>query len=124
MGKTLKSQLLKKLSIKFCETQDSSSTNGKPKLLFYDYGCHIFFLQPIAEGNCEGNKKAYEIIVLLFNQIWTKWKKLLKQIPFRFLNLMKIGTSIIIQSQDGKDLKSSKIAVEFWIFGNLKAIES
>ena len=51
-GKTLKSQLLKKLSIKFFETQDLSSTNGKRKLLFYDYSWHIFFLQPITEGNC------------------------------------------------------------------------
>ena len=50
--KTLKSQLLKKLMIKFYETQDLSSTNGKAKLLFYDYSWHIFFLQPIAEGNC------------------------------------------------------------------------
>ena len=22
-------------------------------MLFYDYSCHIFFLQPIAEGNCD-----------------------------------------------------------------------
>ena len=34
--KTLKSQLLKKLLIKFYETQDLSSPNGKPELLFYD----------------------------------------------------------------------------------------
>ena len=27
--------------------------NGKPKLLFYDYSWHFFFLQSIAEGNCE-----------------------------------------------------------------------
>ena len=52
-GKTLKSRLLKKLSIEFYETQDLSSTQGKPKLLFYDYSWDIFFLQPIAEGNCE-----------------------------------------------------------------------
>ena len=51
--KTLKSQLLKKLQIEFYETQDLSSTHGKPKLLFYDYSCNFFFLQPIAEGNCE-----------------------------------------------------------------------
>ena len=38
------------------ETQDLSSPNGKPKLLFYDYSCHFFFLQPIAEGNCELEK--------------------------------------------------------------------
>ena len=41
--KTLKSQLLKKLSIKFYETQDVSSLNGKPKLLVYDYSCLLFF---------------------------------------------------------------------------------
>jgi hypothetical protein len=52
-GKTLKSQLLKKLSIEFFETQDLSSTNRKPKLFFYNYSWHFFFLQPIAEGNCE-----------------------------------------------------------------------
>ena len=46
------SALLKKLSIEFYETQDLSSTNGKPELLFYDYSWHIFSLQPIAEGNC------------------------------------------------------------------------
>ena len=53
IGKTLKSHLLKKLSIKFFETQDLSNTNGKPKLLFHDYSWHIFFLQPITEGNCD-----------------------------------------------------------------------
>ena len=52
-GKTLKSQLLKKLFIEFYETQDLSSTNGKPKLLFYDYSCYFFSLQAIAEGNCD-----------------------------------------------------------------------
>ena len=52
-GKTLKLQLLKKLSIEFYKTQDLSSTNDKPKLLFYDYSCNFFFLQSIAEGNCE-----------------------------------------------------------------------
>ena len=46
-------QLLKKPTIEFYETQDLSSPNGKPKLLFYDYSWHIFFLQPITEGNCE-----------------------------------------------------------------------
>ena len=51
-GKTLKSWLLKKLSLEFFETQDLSSTYGKPKLLFYDYSWNFFFLQPIAEGNC------------------------------------------------------------------------
>ena len=50
-GKTLKSQLLKKPSIEFYETQDLSSPNGKPKLLFYDYSWHFFSLQPIAKGN-------------------------------------------------------------------------
>ena len=44
--------MLKKLSIEFFETQDLSSTHGKPKLLFYDYSWDFFFLQPIAEGNC------------------------------------------------------------------------
>ena len=43
-GKTLKLQLLKKLSIEFYKTQDLSSTHGKPKLLFYDYSCNFFFL--------------------------------------------------------------------------------
>ena len=43
--------VLKKLLIKFYETQDLSSTHGKPKLLFYDYSWDFFFLQPIAEGN-------------------------------------------------------------------------
>ena len=38
-AKTLKSQLLKKLSIKFFETQDLSSPYRKPKLLFEDYSC-------------------------------------------------------------------------------------
>ena len=42
-AKTLKSHLLKKLSIKFFETQDLSSTHGKPKLLFYDYSCKKIF---------------------------------------------------------------------------------
>ena len=47
-------QLLKKLSIEFYETQDLSSTHGKPKLLlFYDYSWYFFFLQAIAEGNCD-----------------------------------------------------------------------
>ena len=35
------------------ETQDLSSPNGKRKMLFYDYSWNSFFLQPIAEGNCE-----------------------------------------------------------------------
>ena len=52
-GKTLKSQLLKKPSMNFFLIQDLSSTHGEPKLLFYDYSWQIFFLQPIAEGNCE-----------------------------------------------------------------------
>ena len=80
-GKTLKSQLLKKLSIKFYETQDLSSTNGKPKLLFYDYSWHIFFLQPITEGNCDicktnqnienvGILEDSKIVKLLINQLW------------------------------------------------------
>ena len=42
--KTLKSQLLKNLLIKFYETQDLSSPNGKPKLSFYDYSCD--FISP------------------------------------------------------------------------------
>ena len=46
-AKTLKSHLLKKLLIKNFETHDISSPNGKPKLLFYDYSCQFFFLQPI-----------------------------------------------------------------------------
>ena len=52
-GKTLKLQLLKKLSIEFYETQDLISPNGEPKLLFYGYSCQIFFLHPITEGNCD-----------------------------------------------------------------------
>ena len=50
-----KSQLLKKPSMKFFLIQDLSSTHGEPKLLFYDYSWQIFFLQPIAEGNCDLN---------------------------------------------------------------------
>ena len=42
-GKTLKSQLLKKPTIEFYETQGLSSPNGKPKLLFYDYSWNFFF---------------------------------------------------------------------------------
>ena len=49
-GKTLKSQLLKKLSIKFYETQDLSSPNGKPKLLFNDYSWHFFFSSQLPRG--------------------------------------------------------------------------
>jgi hypothetical protein len=49
-GKTLKLQLLKKPSIEFYETQDLSSTNGKPKLLFYDYTCQKIF----SPGNRRG----------------------------------------------------------------------
>ena len=42
-GKTLKSQLLKKLLIEFYETQDlCSPKNGKPKLFFYDYSWYFF----------------------------------------------------------------------------------
>ena len=40
-------QLLKKPSIEFYETQDLSSPNGKPKLLFYD----VTFFSP---ANCRG----------------------------------------------------------------------
>ena len=66
-GKTLKSQLLKKLSIEFYETQDLSSTHGKPKLMFYDYSWNFFFLQPIAEGNCDRVEiKARRILVVFF----------------------------------------------------------
>jgi hypothetical protein len=36
-GEILKLQSLKKLPIEFYETQDLSSSNGKSKLLFYDY---------------------------------------------------------------------------------------
>ena len=43
-----KSQLLKKPSIEFYETQDLISPNGKPKLLFHDHSWHFFSLQPIA----------------------------------------------------------------------------
>ena len=43
-GKSLKSQLLEKLSIEFYETQDLSSPNGKPKLLFYDYSWHFLLI--------------------------------------------------------------------------------
>ena len=39
--------------MKIFETQDLSGTHGKPKLLFYDYSCQIFFIQAIAEGNCD-----------------------------------------------------------------------
>ena len=45
--------------IEFYEIQDLSSPNGKPKLLFYDYSCYFFFLQPIAEGNCEKDIDTY-----------------------------------------------------------------
>ena len=48
-GKTLKSQLLKKPLIEFYETQDLSSTHGKPKLLFYDYSRDFF-----SPANCRG----------------------------------------------------------------------
>ena len=41
------------LSIEISETQDLNSPNGKPKLLFYHYSCQFFFLQSVAEGNCE-----------------------------------------------------------------------
>ena len=73
-GKTLKSQLLKKLSIEFYETQDLSSTHRKPKLLFYDYSCEIFFLQPIAKGNCvhdmDPNQCQYPLMTYpIFNQM-------------------------------------------------------
>ena len=51
-GETLKLQLLKKLSLEIFETCDLSSSNGKPKWLFYDYSCHFFFLQPIVERYC------------------------------------------------------------------------
>ena len=52
-GKTLELQLLQKPSLEIFEIQDLSSTNGTPKLLFYGYSWHIFFLQPITEGNCD-----------------------------------------------------------------------
>ena len=53
-----------------------SSTHGKPKLLFYDYSWHIFFLQPIAEGNCDlkftfpgsGSSRWY---VIFINTTWS-----------------------------------------------------
>ena len=54
LGKTLKSQLLKKLSIEFYETQDLSSTHGKPKLLFYDYSCCLFFPSQSPRGTVKG----------------------------------------------------------------------
>ena len=46
------------------ETQDLSSPNGKPKLLFYDYSWYFFFLLPIAEGNCEWHTISYKGIKL------------------------------------------------------------
>ena len=52
-GKTLKSQLLKKLWIEFYKILDLSSPNIRQKYLFYAFGCNFFFLQPIAEGNCD-----------------------------------------------------------------------
>ena len=48
-GKTLKSQLLKKPSIEFYETQDLSSTHGKPKL-FFDYSYCFFFSSQSPRG--------------------------------------------------------------------------
>ena len=58
--KTLKLHLLKKLSIKFHETQDLSSANGKPKLLFYDYNWLIFF----SPANHRGERYVFEVTYL------------------------------------------------------------
>ena len=49
-GKTLKLQLLKKLSIEFYETQDLSSPVVKRELLFYDYSCNFFFSSKSPRG--------------------------------------------------------------------------
>ena len=74
--KTLKLHLLKKPSLEFFETQDLSSTHEKPKLLFHDYSCNFFFLQPIAEGNCEicisriKHQNKIRELLLLTEQIW------------------------------------------------------
>ena len=51
-AKTLKSQLLKKLSTEIYELLDLSSPNISKKYLFYT-SCWFFFLHSIAEGSCE-----------------------------------------------------------------------
>ena len=59
---TLKSQLLKKPLLEFYKILDLSSPRIRQKYLFNTLCCDIFFLQPIAEGNCVEKKFWFSIL--------------------------------------------------------------